>query len=151
MSVGVGQEAHFECVYRGTHAAPIWNITNPGGSSKIVSTGKLPHKHFSKTTGLVIKDVDESHNMTSYSCLFQIYNRKKVEIVASAAGMLIVLETITFDMHISNYINHISNRTLNLVKGDSPPLLQITKQGYSAESFIVILSIRMIQEYNHGN
>ena len=54
------------------------------------------YKHFSETSGLFIKDVDENHNMTSYSCLFQIYDRNKVKIIASAIGMLIMLETIIY-------------------------------------------------------
>ena len=148
--VGVGQKAHFECIYHGTHAAPIWNITYPRGTSRILSTGKLPLKHFSNATGLFIKDVDESHNMTSYSCLFQIYDRDKVKVIASTAGMLIVVETITFDLQISNYVHLVSNRTLDLVKGDIPPLLQIIKQGYSTDTYVVILSISLIHDYNNS-
>ena len=61
-----------------------------------------------------------------------------------------MVETITFDLQISNYVHLVSNRTLDLVKGDIPPLLQITKQGYSTDTFVVILSINLIQDYNNS-
>ena len=68
----------------------------PEGASTVTTTTRLPIKHSSNRTGLTIKDVDESHNMTSYSCLFQVYNRDEIVLVASSVGMLVVLETIFF-------------------------------------------------------
>lgn len=142
VTVGVGQEAHFSCSYYGTHASPLWNIIHPGGTSKTVSTARLPLKHSSNATGLTVVDVEDSHNMTSYSCLFQIYNRNRIELITSTIGTLIVLETITFSLRLSSHTQLPNNQTLNLFKGDSPPLLTIVKSGYSADTFVVVLRIK---------
>ena len=140
-------DVHFHCDYVGTHASPIWKITHPEGTSRMVSIARLPHNHFSTDTGLVIRGVDETQNMTSYACLFRIYDRDQIVIITSKVGTLIVLETITFDLQLSD-INNIQltnasySRMLELFQGDSIPSLSIRKLGYSEDTFIVIVRIK---------
>ena len=138
-------DVHFHCDYVGTHASPIWKITHPEGTSRMVSTARLPHNHFSTDTGLVIRGVDETQNMTSYACLFRIYDRDQIVIITSRVGTLIVLETITFDLQLSD-INNIqltnASRMLELFQGDSIPSITIRKLGYSEDTFIVIVRIK---------
>ena len=65
--------------------------------------------------------------------------------ITSRVGTLIVLETITFDLQLSD-INNIqltnASRMLELFQGDSIPSITIRKLGYSEDTFIVIVRIK---------
>ena len=145
ITTGMGTDVHFNCDYFGTHASPLWKITHPTGALRTVSTARLPRNHFSTGKGLAIKNVDESHNLTSYACLFQIHDRDEIVIISSRTGMLTVLDTITFDIQLgvaSNLELPSARRTIELFQGDRFPSMTIKKFGYSADTFIVIVRIK---------
>ena len=137
-------DIHFYCDYFGTHAKPFWRITHPTGTVTTVSASRLPRNHFSTRFGLAIKNVEETQNMTLYECLFRIFNREDIMIISSRAGMLTVLETIVFEFQLStsNFELSASNRTIELFQGDSIPLVIIKKFGYSADTFIIVVRVR---------
>ena len=139
--VGEGKDVRFDCIYIGTHAHPLWNITYSDGTSRLMSTTRLPPKHFLRDTGIAILDVDETMNMTSYSCLFQVYNRNEVVFVSSRVGTLIVLQTIVFSLRFAASIDN----QLSLLEGDYPLEVLIIKEGYSANTFVVILTIEKFE------
>ena len=151
VTTGMGRDIHFNCDYFGTHASPFWKITHPTGTLRTVSTARLPRNHFSTRMGLAIKDVDETHNMTSYACLFQIHDRDQIVIISSREGTLTVLDTIAFEFQLSNNSDFelsASNRTLELFHGDSIPPVTIKKFGYSTDTFIVYVRIKSL---NNGH
>lgn len=139
ITTGMKMDVHFNCDYIGTHASPLWTITQPTGTFKTVSTARLPRNHFSTGKGLAIRNVDESHNMTSYACHFQIYNKDEIVLISSRTGTLVVLDTITFQLSAAS--NFEVSQTIELFQGDSIPSMTIRKLGYSADTFIVIMRI----------
>lgn len=145
ITTGMGMDVHFNCDYFGTHASPLWKITHPTGALRTVSTARLPRNHFSTGEGLAIKNVDESHNLTSYACLFKIHDRDQIVIISSRKGMLTVLDTITFDIQLSlgsNFEVPSARQRIELFQGDNIPSMTIKKFGYSADTFIVIVRIK---------
>ena len=123
---GAGKDVHFSCDYIGTHASPIWNVTYPTRTSRILSSRRLPHNHILTSNGLAIMNVNEAQNKTSYACLFQIHDRDQIVIISSRIGKLIVLDTITFNFQLtshpgSNFELSAAHRTIELFKGDSIP------------------------------
>ena len=145
VTTGVGKNVHFNCDYIGTHASPIWNVTHTTRTSRLVSSSRLPHNHILTSKGLTIMDVDEAQNMTSYACLFRIYDRDQILIISSRIGTLIVLDTITFDFQLtsgSNFELSTAHRTIELFQGDSIPSVTINKLGYSADTYVVIVRIK---------
>lgn len=154
ITAGIGMDVHFNCKHTGTLASPFWNITYPNGASRTVSTARLPHYHFSTGMGLLIRDVDETHNMTSYACMFRIYDRNELIIISSKAGTLIVLENIRFDLQLrdsNGFEISTTTRSLELFQGDSLPFITIKKFGYSADTFIVIVRITKTFDDDHNN
>lgn len=136
-------DVHFNCDYVGTLAIPVWNITNSiEGKSRLVSTSRLPHKHISTGNGLSIVEVDETYNLTTYACIFQVYDRDELVIISSKVGTLTILETITFDLQIRDSDSldiSTTSRSLELFQGDNVPLITIKKLGYSFDTFILIV------------
>ena len=136
-------DVYFSCDYVGTHATPVWNITNSiKRTSRLVSTARLPHKHYSTGKGLGIIEVDETHNLTRYACMFRVYDRDELVIISSKEGTLTVLDTITFAFQLSGFELSVSNRTIELFQGDSIPSMTIRKFGYSSDTFIIIVRIK---------
>lgn len=127
------------CTYRGPSVNPLWNISYPDGTSKFVSTTRLPIKFQSNGTGLIITDVDESHNMTGYSCTFQAFDRNNIVLVSSSVGILTVLESVIFSF---------SNDTdqYNISEGDLPPKISILKTGYSTDTHLISLLISVFTD-----
>lgn len=146
ITTGIGMDVRFNCDYVGTHATPVWNITNSiEGTSRLVSTARLPHKHFSTGKGLSITEVDETHNLTTYACMFRVYDRDELVIISSKEGTLTVLDTIIFDFQLDdsrNFELSASNRTIEVFRSDTVPLVTIKKFGYSTDTFIVIVRIK---------
>lgn len=143
-------DVHFDCNYIGTHASPLWTITHPTGTLRTVSTARLPRNHFSTGKGLSIRNVDESHNRTSYTCHFQIHDKDQVVRISSREGTLMVLDTIAFDIQLSSGSNHfdhsLARQIIELFRGDKIPSMTIKKFGYSADTFIVIVKIKSFND-----
>lgn len=137
VTVGVGHEAYFPCKYNGSNILPYWNISKASGWD-VVPTNRLPLKHYFNGTGLIVMDVDESHNMTSFSCIFQVFDHDSLTIVNSVSGTLIVLEDISFHLELNGI--HISERVA-LREGDPTHTLRIVKSGHSFDSYLVLLSV----------
>ena len=143
-------DVHFDCNYIGTHASPLWTITHPTGTLRTVSTARLPRNHFSTGKGLSIRNVDESHNRTSYTCHFQIHDKDQVVRISSREGILMVLDTIAFDIQLSSGSNHfdhsLARQIIELFRGNKIPSMTIKKFGYSADTFIVIVKIKSFND-----
>jgi hypothetical protein len=145
ITTGLGKTVFFPCMYRGSSVNPLWNISYPDGTSKFVSTTRLPIKLQSNGTGLIISDVDESHNMTGYSCIFQAFDRDKIVLVSSSVGILTVLESVIFSFSID--IDQ-----LNVSEGDYPPQISILKTGYSTDTHSISLLISVFtDDFNQEN
>ena len=99
ITTGLGKTVFFLSTYRGSSVNPLWNISYPDGTSKLVLTTRLPVKLQSNGTGLIIT-VNESHNMMGYSCIFQAFDRDKIVLVSSAVGILRVLESVIFSFRV---------------------------------------------------
>ena len=66
VTVPEGADAFFACTYNGTTGVPDWKISN-----NVYVT--LPPRHSYNGTGLVVRNVDLSQNVTPYSCFFTVY------------------------------------------------------------------------------
>ena len=141
VTVGEGDNAYFPCTYDGISTKPYWNITSANGQELIVSTSRLPYKYYFNGSGLLVRNVDSSVNMTSYSCILQVFDRNKLTFQHSTSGQLIVSENIHFWLQFAiNGIYMISHsRHINISDGDS---LKVTveKSGYSHSTYLVSVS-----------
>ena len=146
VTVGIGSNVHFNCTYTGTNANPLWNITNSNRESNLASTIRLPTNHIHSGSGLFVRNVDERQNMSSYSCLFQVYERDKVMILASEVGTLVVLETLTFRLEVTNYEPLSNGREYILYEGDNAPQVSVILTGYTNDIYSVPLLIKLLNE-----
>ena len=86
VTVSEGAEAFFACTYHGTTGVPVWRITN-----NVFVTSALPPRHSYNGTGLVVRNVDLSLNMNSYSCFFNVHiGGGRFVDIESTTGFLVI-------------------------------------------------------------
>lgn len=137
ITTGLGKTVFFPCTYRGSSVNPLWIISFPDGTSKFVSTTRLPVKLRSNSTGLLIIDVDESHNMTGYSCVLQAFDHNKIVLVSSSVGVLTVLESVIFSFIMNT-------NTTRMSEGDIPPQVAVSKSGYSRDTHLIDVLVKVL-------
>ena len=136
VTVGIGKDAYFPCVYGGSNTIPFWNISSTSGW-KLVSINRLPPKHYYNGTGIIVWGIDASHNMTSYSCLFQLFDRERLTF-SSNIGTLIVTEDITFNLILEGVNNA---KTIDILEGDPVQNLTISKIGHTLDTYLILVAI----------
>ena len=77
--------------------------------------------------------------MTGYSCIFQAFDRDKIVLVSSSVGVLTVLESVIFSFRVN------TNTTL-MSEGDSPPEIAILKSGYTQDTHVIDVSIKVFTD-----
>ena len=65
ISVPVGGIAYFNCTYSGTLAVPFWIIRE-----RVFSIQNLPERHSYSDQALIVENVQESDNGSTYRCSF---------------------------------------------------------------------------------
>ena len=78
-----GSDVFFPCTYIGISAniLPQWRI-----NGELFFSNSLPPRHFYNGTGVLVLNIDESMNMNSYICLFDLTSGYYV----STTGQLLV-------------------------------------------------------------
>ena len=86
VTLAAGMDAFFACTYLGTSGVPDWRISN-----NVFVASALPPRHLYNGSGLVVSNVDLSLNMSSYSCLFPVFNGREFTDIESTIGYLLII------------------------------------------------------------
>lgn len=149
ISTGIGKDVFLPCMYNGLNITPIWNIMHADGTIQIASIGRLPAKHFSNSSGLIIRDIDNTQNGSSYSCFLQAYDKNKIVCVSSPTATINVLETIYYDLKF--YMdNNNDKQPLNILEGESGPIrMIITRSDHSIETTYTTINAQITMQQDN--
>ena len=86
VTVSEGADAFFPCTYHGTTGVPDWRISN-----NVFVTSVLPPRHSYNGSGLLVRNVDLSLNVTPYTCLFTVFvEGGQISDIESSTGFLLI-------------------------------------------------------------
>lgn len=95
----IGGQAYFPCTYEGTDVTPGWRIVHANGEASHYTATTLPINHYYNGMGLLVREIDQTLNLTVYSCFFK-FNIAGSYRIMSLNGTLKILSPVIFELSI---------------------------------------------------